>query len=86
METFKYPGVVFQIGVAPCRIDLLTKISGDIDFEEAWKNRLDCDLGGITLQVLGIEALVKNKLAAARPKDLEDVRLLRRRAERRPDQ
>ena len=79
VETFTYPGVVFQIGVAPCRIDLLTKISGDIDFEEAWKDRLDCDLGGIALHVLGIDTLVKNKLAAARPKDLEDVRLLRRR-------
>jgi hypothetical protein len=54
--------------------------TGDIDFEEAWKDRLDCILGGITLHVLGIEALVKNKLGAARPKDLEDVRSLRRRA------
>jgi len=82
VETFSYPGVVFQIGVAPCRIDLLTRISGDIDFDEAYMNRMDCALGGVALHVLGIEALIENKLAAGRPKDLEDVRLLRRHAER----
>src|SRR6185295_9173597 len=35
---FAKPGVTFQIGVAPLRIDILTEISG-VGFDEAWKNR-----------------------------------------------
>src|SRR5262245_2315616 len=35
---FATPGVTFQIGVPPLRIDILTEISG-VGFEEAWKDR-----------------------------------------------
>ena len=31
------PGIVFQIGIAPLRIDVLTAIDG-VDFEDAWEN------------------------------------------------
>src|SRR5436305_4101138 len=34
-EDFTSPDIVVQIGVEPCRIDLLTCISG-VDFDEAW--------------------------------------------------
>jgi hypothetical protein len=33
------PGIVFQIGVEPIRIDVLTAIGG-VEFDEAWRNRL----------------------------------------------
>ena len=32
---FAEEGVIFQIGVVPCRIDIITKISGNISFSEA---------------------------------------------------
>src|SRR5262245_24485348 len=35
---FAQPGVTFQIGIAPLRIDILTEISG-VGFDEAWKDR-----------------------------------------------
>jgi hypothetical protein len=37
---------VYQIGVAPNRIDFLTSITG-VDFEEAWKNRHQSQLNVI---------------------------------------
>src|SRR5450631_290181 len=37
-------GTVFQIGLPPSRIDLLTSISG-VTFEEAWPNRVTIGVG-----------------------------------------
>ncbi len=66
------PDVVYQIGVAPCRIDLLTAIDG-VSFEDAWKNRKETDLTGIKLAVIGREDLIVNKKASGRPKDIADA-------------
>src|SRR5687767_6219961 len=38
------PGIVFQIGVAPIRIDILTAIDG-VTFEEAWPARVTSRYG-----------------------------------------
>src|SRR5947209_9232646 len=37
-EDFKAPDVVVQLGVEPCRIDILTGVDG-VEFVEAWKNK-----------------------------------------------
>ncbi len=77
-HTFTRPGVVYQIGVAPCRIDILTEISGEVDFDDAFATSVDCTLGDTPVRVLGIDSLIKNKLATGRAKDLADVELLRK--------
>lgn len=69
------PGTVYQIGVAPRRIDILTRISG-VSFDEASLDRLVVEMEGLSIPVLGRAALVKNKRAAGRDKDLADLRLL----------
>jgi hypothetical protein len=66
------PDIVFQIGVVPCRIDILTAISG-VDFDEAWTGRMIVRIGGLDVPVLGRDALLRNKRASGRPKDLLDV-------------
>lgn len=72
------PSVGLQIGVEPLRIDVLTKISG-IEFASAWPDRIEVDFGeGVRCPVIGIEALLANKRAAARPQDLADVHALER--------
>jgi len=71
------PGVGLQIGVEPGRIDVLTSISGVL-FEEAWPGRVEAELGGVRCGVIGLEHLLKNKRAAARPQDLADVAALER--------
>ena len=67
------PELVFQIGVAPMRIDLLTSVSG-LDFDAAWERREMVDLGGLSVPVLSLEDLATNKRATGRPQDLVDLR------------
>ena len=66
------PGTVFQIGVAPRRIDLLTTIDG-VDFEEAWVARCVTRVGTLDVPVIDREHLLRNKKAAGRPQDLADA-------------
>lgn len=70
------PGVVFQIGVAPVRIDILTELT-DVDFADAWLHRVGTQIGQDSVQVIGREHLIKNKLAVGRPQDIADVAALR---------
>lgn len=69
---FEVPDNVYQIGLPPRRIDLLTSITG-VSFEEAHATRIVVELEGMTLPVLGRDALVKNKRATGRPKDIVDA-------------
>jgi hypothetical protein len=69
---FTQPDVVFQIGVAPRRIDILTSISG-IEFEEAWSERHTAVVDGLPLHFLSRKHLIVNKRASGRPRDLADL-------------
>lgn len=69
------PDVVFQMGLPPNRIDILTSISG-VSFEKAWKDRLNVSMSELTVPVIGRASLLTNKRAAGRPKDLIDLELL----------
>lgn len=69
--------LIFQIGVAPVRIDVITSIEG-VSFDDAWPNRVPVTYGGIAVSVLGRSDLITNKRAAGRPKDLADVNELER--------
>jgi predicted nucleotidyltransferase len=71
------PGMVYQMGVPPYRIDVLTEVTG-VSFEEAWKEHELAKIEGLEVPVIGYDALVKNKKAIGRPKDAEDLRLLAR--------
>ncbi len=68
---------VFQIGVPPHRIDLLTGIAG-VGFDEAWPRRIEIALPDLPfpVPVLGREDFVRNKRAAGRAKDRADLALL----------
>jgi hypothetical protein len=76
VEDFSTPGVVFQIGIAPQRVDVMTSVSG-VEFEDAWPNRIVADLDGLRADVIGREQLLQNKIASGRPKDIVDVNILR---------
>ena len=66
------PGTVYQIGVAPRRIDLLTAIDG-VGFDEAWSSRTPVEIAGLHVDVIGRAALLKNKRATGRPRDIADA-------------
>lgn len=72
------PGMVFQIGVEPCRIDILTKISG-VEFDSAWERRMSIEIDGLPMFVIGRADLLINKRASGRPKDIADADTLARR-------
>jgi hypothetical protein len=73
----KAPGVGLQIGVPPGRIDVLTVITG-VDFADAWPSTVEADFGDVRCHVIGLNDLLKNKTASARPQDLADVTALGR--------
>ena len=77
MDDLAVPGTIYQIGVAPHRIDVLTSISA-LTFDEAWKNRLTATFGSGTYPVLSRNDLMTNKAAVGRLQDLIDLDLLRR--------
>jgi hypothetical protein len=74
---FERSDTVYQIGLPPRRIDLLTSISG-VPFERAWASKVSIELMGLDVFVLGFEALVANKRATGRAKDVVDADALER--------
>jgi hypothetical protein len=82
LETFKIKetdfadyGGVLQIGLPPRRIDILNQASG-LTFDEAISTNENFEIEGRLVPVIGLEALIKNKIAAGRPQDLADVAAL----------
>ncbi|HXQ74522.1 MAG TPA: hypothetical protein VN844_28720 [Pyrinomonadaceae bacterium] len=66
---------IFQIGLPPLRIDIVTDIDG-VEFEEAWPDRLETLFGGVPAFVISRQHLIRNKKTAARLQDLADVQQL----------
>jgi hypothetical protein len=69
------PGTIFQIGVPPVRIDVITEIDG-VEFSEAWRDRVLTRFSGEPAAVLSREHLISNKKASGRLQDLADVERL----------
>ena len=69
------PGLIFQIGVPPVRIDILTAIDG-VDFSPAWPDRMLTKFADQPVAVLSREYLIQNKRASGRTQDLADVEWL----------
>jgi hypothetical protein len=78
VEDLSTPDVVFQIGVEPARIDLLTSVTA-LSFDEAWGRRVQREVEGRILPFLSRDDLVRNKSALGRPRDLADLDDLNRR-------
>ena len=80
-DAFAPDGVVVQFGLPPNRIDLINTIDG-VSFEEAWRGRVEAvivdDDDEIPVSFIGLEALIKNKRASGRPRDLDDLDYLTR--------
>jgi hypothetical protein len=76
-EQFAIEGAAYRFGVAPFKVEVLTKVSG-ITFEEAVEGVQTFDLYGYAIPYTGKAALIRNKRAAGRHKDLADVEVLER--------
>ena len=66
---------IVRIGFPPMRVEVTNHIDG-VTFEECHANRIKARVAGLSLPFIDLTRLRKNKLAAGRPKDLEDLRQL----------
>jgi hypothetical protein len=71
-QDFAEPQVLYQIGVPPSRIDIMTSVTG-LDFDAAWPRRITAAFGDLEVPVLGGDDLRAAKRAAGRLKDLADL-------------
>jgi hypothetical protein len=72
VEDLARPGIVFQMGVPPNRIDIVTAIDG-VSFADAWPGCNATTYGDQPVPVIGKADLIRNKRASGRPQDLLDV-------------
>src|SRR5262245_21505185 len=75
VEDFSNPDIIFRMGMPPNQIDILMSISG-VSFEDAWKNRVQGEMEGVPIFVIGVEDQIKNKRASGRSKDIIDAEWL----------
>ena len=74
-EDLQKDGTIFQIGVAPRRIDIITTASG-LRFEETFERSLSVIIEGIKVHIPSVDDLIHNKRASGRTKDLADAEAL----------
>ena len=77
---FAEEGFVFQIGVAPVRVDVLMSIDG-VTFPEAWENRVQVTFDDLPVWMISRQDLIRAKRAAGRPQDIQDADNLERNAD-----
>ncbi len=89
-DTLRGKGKVIQFGHPPNRLDLLNSIDG-VAFGAAWNGRKSVRFShrgrGMPVHFIGLAELIRNKRAAGRNRDLDDLRFLleaRRRLKPRP--
>ena len=74
-EDFATDGTIFQIGVAPCRIDIINKIDG-LTYADASPRAVLKNIDDVPVRILSLEDLIANKRASGRTKDLADAEIL----------
>ena len=70
------PDQVVQIGIAPHRVDILVAL-GAVDFEVAWRKRIQRPYGDSPANWIDLESLLRIKSAINHPRHQEDARVLR---------
>ena len=75
-EDFTKTDLIFQIGLAPHRIDVLMAVKG-LEFAKAWERRVEASFEDVTMNLVCKEDLLTSKEAAGRPQDLIDAASLR---------
>ena len=75
IDDFCNKELIYQIGVAPTRIDIMMDIPG-VEFEKAWQNRIQSKYGEIPIFIMSLNDLIKAKKTAGRDQDLLDLKRL----------
>lgn len=72
-KTFSEKGIIFQIGVAPRRIDIITCIDG-VNFKDAYRARINVEIENLKIPFLSKRDLITNKKSTGREKDKLDIK------------
>ena len=72
---FAQPDLIYQLGMPPSRIDVLTSITG-VEFADAWVRKTEARFGDLQAFFIGCQDLLVNKRATARATDLVDCERL----------
>jgi hypothetical protein len=76
-EDFTRADLIFQLGLAPHRIDVLMAVKG-LEFEKAWGRRVEASFEEVTFNLVSKEDLLVSKEALGRPQDMIDADALRK--------
>lgn len=76
-EDFRADDRVVQLGRAPNRVGILTKLYG-VQFADAWSHRVAARLGSAEVWMISRDDLVLNKRATGRTQDIADAEFLER--------
>lgn len=74
---FSQEGLFYQMGRPPARVDILTSVTG-VRFVDAWPRRVGVDFGGVGVNLVSRDDLIRMKSALGRPQDLMDVEELKK--------
>ncbi|MFN0103698.1 MAG: nucleotidyltransferase [Bryobacteraceae bacterium] len=74
-DDFSTPGLIYQMGRPPIRVDVLTSLSG-VEFLSCWERRATGRFGSRDVYVISIDDLIVNKRKVGRLQDLADVERL----------
>ena len=72
-KDFQGDNEFFFFGQAPNRIDIIMGPPGGIDFEDAWRRRLEQDVDGVRVFYVSKDDLISLKEASGRDVDKRDV-------------
>jgi predicted nucleotidyltransferase len=71
-DLFLEEGRIVRMGAPPMRLEILNDISG-VTFAECYPRRKRIKVDGIRVNLIALKHLKRNKAAAGRPKDLDDL-------------
>ncbi|MCH8010834.1 MAG: nucleotidyltransferase [Candidatus Marinimicrobia bacterium] len=73
---FEKSGVIFQIGIAPRRIDIINDIDG-VSFDSAFEDKIIVEIDGLKIPIISKEKMIKNKESTGRDQDTLDAKMLK---------
>ena len=59
-------GTIYQVGVPPNRVDVITLVDG-VQFENAWRERVEIEIDGLRIPVIGKTHLINPPCATRHP-------------------
>jgi len=63
---------IIQLGYPPVRIDIINTLDG-VTFDECFQNKSIIEIDGLSVYIISLNDLIKNKKTIARPRDIDDI-------------